>query len=56
MTFRHCWNSEEYCSFSDGWEERPARFFSDIYRLAGNVWSDDLRKAEAEDRSTWEYI
>ncbi|MCG6578010.1 hypothetical protein EGM97_25330 [Pseudomonas sp. AF32] len=49
---------EEYSSFPDGWEEMddPRAFFADIYRLASDVWNDDIRKAEAEDRSTWNYI
>lgn len=49
---------EEHSSFPYGWDEMddPRVFFADIYRLAGDFWSEDLRKAEAEDRSTWKYI
>ncbi|EPJ78672.1 hypothetical protein [Pseudomonas sp. CFII68] len=48
----------ECSSLPDGWDEmdNPRVFFEDIYRLAGDVWANDLRKAEAEDRSTWYYI
>ncbi|AUZ46819.1 hypothetical protein [Pseudomonas orientalis] len=28
-------------------------FFADIYRLANEVWKDDLQKASREDQSTW---
>ncbi|WP_256732908.1 hypothetical protein [Pseudomonas sp. P7548] len=31
----------------------PRGFFSDIYRLANEVWKDDLQKASLEDSSTW---
>lgn len=31
----------------------PRGFFADIYRLANDVWKDDLRKASLEDPSTW---
>lgn len=39
------------------WDETeivdPRGFFSDIYRLANEVWKDDLQKASVEDPSTW---
>jgi hypothetical protein len=39
------------------WDETeiadPRGFFADIYRLAIEVWKDDLRKASLEDQSTW---
>jgi hypothetical protein len=31
----------------------PRGFFADIYRLANEVWKDDLQKARLEDQSTW---
>ncbi|MCS4245790.1 hypothetical protein [Pseudomonas sp. BIGb0164] len=31
----------------------PRGFFADIYRLAHEVWKDDLHKASVEDPSTW---
>lgn len=31
----------------------PRGFFADIYRLANEVWKDDLQKASLEDPSTW---
>lgn len=31
----------------------PRGFFADIYRLAHEVWKDDLQKASVEDPSTW---
>lgn len=42
-------------SLPNGWDtmENPRVFFEDIYKLASKVWADDLRKAEAEDQSTW---
>lgn len=51
-------DSQECSSLPDGWDEMddPRIFFEDIYRLAGDVWSNDLRRAEAEDKSTWHYI
>ena len=49
---------EEHSSLPDGWEEMedPRGFFAEIYRLASDVWSEDIRKDEAEDSSTWNYI
>ncbi|QBZ91194.1 hypothetical protein EPZ47_21625 [Pseudomonas viciae] len=49
---------QECSSLPNGWDtmENPRIFFEDIYKLASKVWADDLRKAEAEDRSTWYYI
>ncbi|WP_338480657.1 hypothetical protein VRB67_10120 [Pseudomonas trivialis] len=39
------------------WDETeiadPRGFFADIYRLAHEVWKDDLHKASLEDQSTW---
>ncbi|AHC34759.1 MAG: hypothetical protein COB06_023915 [Pseudomonas sp.] len=39
------------------WDETeiadPRGFFADIYRLANEVWKDDLQKASLEDQSTW---
>jgi len=39
------------------WDETeiadPRGFFADIYRLANEVWKDDLQKASQEDPSTW---
>ena len=39
------------------WDETeiadPRGFFADIYRLANEVWKDDLQKASIEDQSTW---
>lgn len=39
------------------WDETeiadPRGFFVDIYRLANDVWKDDLEKAGLEDPSTW---
>ncbi|WP_347341854.1 hypothetical protein [Pseudomonas sp. ArH3a] len=39
------------------WDETeiadPRGFFADIYRLANEVWKDDLQKASLEDPSTW---
>nr|WP_055128491.1 hypothetical protein [Pseudomonas mediterranea] len=51
-------DSQVCSSFPNGWDAmaNPRVFFEDIYRLASEIWKDDLRKAEAEDRSTWEYI
>lgn len=31
----------------------PRCFFEEIYRLAKEVWREDLEKAAGEDRSTW---
>jgi len=31
----------------------PRGFFADIYRLANEVWKDDLQKASLEDQSAW---
>ncbi|WP_093426297.1 MULTISPECIES: hypothetical protein [unclassified Pseudomonas] len=46
---------EEYSSYPDGWEEMEnvRGFFEDIYRLASELWKDDLNKAGLEDQSTW---
>ncbi|CAH0303216.1 hypothetical protein [Pseudomonas mediterranea] len=51
-------DSQVCSSFPNGWDAmaNPRVFFEDIYRLASEIWKGDLRKAEAEDRSTWEYI
>ncbi|WLG26345.1 hypothetical protein [Pseudomonas lurida] len=39
------------------WDETeitdPRGFFAEIYRLANEVWKDDLQKASLEDQSTW---
>ncbi|MBD9460812.1 hypothetical protein IB241_24290 [Pseudomonas sp. PDM05] len=39
------------------WDETeiddPRGFFADIYRIANEVWKDDLQKASQEDPSTW---
>ncbi|KTC19611.1 hypothetical protein AO391_15775 [Pseudomonas marginalis ICMP 9505] len=39
------------------WDETeiadPRGFFADIYRLASEVWKEDLQKASLEDPSTW---
>ncbi|MCF5724156.1 hypothetical protein [Pseudomonas syringae] len=46
----------EECS-AMAWDETeiadPRGFFADIYRLANEVWKDDLQKANLEDPSTW---
>ena len=46
---------DEYSTMA--WDETeiadPRGFFADIYRLANEVWKDDLQKASLEDRSTW---
>ena len=48
-------NHDEYKILA--WNENeivdPRGFFADIYRLANEVWKDDLRKASLEDPSTW---
>ena len=31
----------------------PKGFFAHIYRLANEIWKDDLQKARIEDPSTW---
>ena len=31
----------------------PRSFFADIYRLANEVWKEDLQKASLEDQTTW---
>ncbi|RRW60406.1 hypothetical protein EGJ53_25600 [Pseudomonas fluorescens] len=31
----------------------PRSFFEEVYRLAKEVWREDLEKAAGEDRSTW---
>ncbi|MBI6567192.1 hypothetical protein YA0852_24210 [Pseudomonas synxantha] len=42
---------------SMAWDETeiadPRGFFADIYRLANEVWKEDLQKASLEDPSTW---
>ncbi|CRM27779.1 hypothetical protein [Pseudomonas sp. 28 E 9] len=54
--------AKEFESNYDGhitmaWDETeitdPRGFFADIYRLANEVWKDDLQKASREDQSTW---
>ncbi|MBC2384828.1 hypothetical protein HF257_31075 [Pseudomonas sp. WS 5106] len=46
---------DEYITMA--WDETeiadPRGFFADIYRLAYEVWKDDLQKASLEDQSTW---
>ena len=46
---------DEYITMA--WDETeiddPRGFFADIYRLANEVWKDDLQKASLEDPSTW---
>jgi len=46
---------DEYITMA--WDETeiadPRGFFADIYRLANEVWRDDLQKASLEDQSTW---
>ncbi|WDU65218.1 hypothetical protein LRS56_12630 [Pseudomonas poae] len=46
---------DEYSTMA--WDETeiadPRGFFADIYRLANEVWKDDLQKASLEDQSTW---
>ncbi|WP_256732909.1 hypothetical protein [Pseudomonas sp. P7548] len=46
---------DEYSNMA--WDETeiadPREFFADIYRLANEVWKDDLQKASLEDSSTW---
>ncbi len=46
---------DEYITMA--WNETeiadPRGFFADIYRLANEVWRDDLQKASLEDQSTW---
>jgi hypothetical protein len=51
-------DSQTCSSFPNGWDtmNSPRVFFEDIYKIATKVWADDLRKAEAEDRSTWDYV
>jgi len=48
-------NYDEYTTMA--WNETeivdPRGFFADIYRLAHEVWKDDLQKASLEDPSTW---
>ncbi|MDY7066293.1 hypothetical protein PsexTeo8_27510 [Pseudomonas extremaustralis] len=48
-------NYGEYITIA--WDETeindPRGFFADIYRLANEVWKDDLQKASLEDPSTW---
>ena len=42
---------------SMAWDETeiadPRGFFADIYRLANEVWKEDLQKASLEDPATW---
>jgi hypothetical protein len=42
------WPREEWYSLKS-----PRCFFNEIYRLAKEVWKEDLEKAVGEDRSTW---
>lgn len=39
------------------WDETeiddPRGFFEDIYRLASEIWKDDVDKASLEDKATW---
>ncbi len=48
-------NYDEYITMA--WDETeiddPRSFFAHIYRLANEVWKDDLQKASLEDQSTW---
>ncbi|MCC6074539.1 hypothetical protein ACFPTX_08335 [Pseudomonas sp. GCM10022188] len=48
-------NHEEHESLA--WEndeiENPRAFFEDIYAAAQERWSSDIKKAAAEDQSTW---
>lgn len=51
-------DSQTCSSLPNGWDtmKNPRIFFEDIYKFATEVWADDLRKAEAEDISTWDYV
>ncbi|AZE73501.1 hypothetical protein C4K00_3274 [Pseudomonas synxantha] len=46
---------DEYITMA--WDETeiadPRGFFADIYRLANEVWKEDLQKASLEDPATW---
>lgn len=42
------WPREEWDSL-----ENPRGFFQELYRLAVEVWEQDLTRASEEDRSTW---
>ncbi|WP_064594561.1 hypothetical protein [Pseudomonas sp. DR 5-09] len=42
------WPRGEWYSLED-----PRCFFQDIYRLAKEIWGEDLANAAGEDRSTW---
>ncbi len=46
---------DEYITMA--WNETeiadPRGFFTDIYRLANEVWKDELQKTSLEDPSTW---
>lgn len=46
---------DEYITMA--WDETeiadPRGFFVEIYRLANEVWKDDLQRASLEDSSTW---
>lgn len=33
--------------------DNPRNFFEDVYKIATEVWSDDLKKAASEDRNKW---
>ena len=48
-------NYDEYITIA--WDETeiddPRGFFADIYRLANEVWKEDLQQASLEDQSTW---
>lgn len=48
-------NYDEHTAIA--WEadeiDSPRKFFEDIYRIANEVWMNDLIKASAEDKLTW---
>ena len=48
-------NPEDHSTMA--WDENqidnPRVFFSEIYRLAIDIWKKDLQKASLEDQSTW---
>ncbi|MGU3308923.1 hypothetical protein ACLBW8_22020 [Pseudomonas sp. M5A4_2d] len=49
--------SDYHAHIRMAWDETeivdPQSFFADIYRLANEVWKDDLQRASLEDPSTW---
>jgi hypothetical protein len=54
----HCFFEDDPDKYSTmAWDETeivdPQSFFADIYRLANEVWKDDLQRASLEDPSTW---